>query len=93
MSKTLVDLGPAHEAVISQLTQTGVFKTKAEILRAGVMKLGESYGLDGPMIIKQITNPKIIAKIQKIKDENKRAMRKPMSEEEVLKKYPHLRNV
>ncbi len=93
MSDVLVRLEKAQDFVIEELTKAGVFKTKSEIIRAGIMKLGEGYGIDGPMVIKQATNPKAIAKFQKISDDIKSGRVKLLSEEEVLKKYPHLRNV
>ena len=90
MSETLVRLAPPQERVIEELTNAGVFKTKAEAIRAAIMRLGEEYGLDGPLVIKPITHPKAIAKMKKISDDIKSGRVKAESMEGVRKKYPHL---
>lgn len=91
MSEVLVRLEAPQEKVIAELTKAGVFRTKAETIRAAIMDLGEKYGLDGPMIIKQVTNPKVIAKMKKISDDIKSGRIKTESLEEVQKRYPEFR--
>ena len=88
MGETLVRLGDAQEVVLQRLTKAGVFKTKSEAIRAGIMGLSKEY--DDYLVIKPITDERAIRKMQKISDEVKQGKRRVFTEEEVRKKYSFL---
>ncbi|HXZ90721.1 MAG TPA: hypothetical protein VEG61_06645 [Candidatus Dormibacteraeota bacterium] len=46
--KLLLRLSGTTAEILSELVQRGYFGTKSEALRAGILKLGESYGLIRP---------------------------------------------
>jgi Arc/MetJ-type ribon-helix-helix transcriptional regulator len=46
--KLLVRLGGAAAEVLNELVARGYFNTKSEALRAGILRLAESYGLIRP---------------------------------------------
>ena len=46
--KLLVRLNGTTAEILNELVQRGYFNTKSEALRAGILRLGESYGLLKP---------------------------------------------
>lgn len=88
MSETLVRLEAVQELIIEKLTKTGIFKTKAEVIRAGIIELGKEYGIISE--IKQIEDELALKKLQKISAKIKSGSIKTLSLEEVKKKYPDL---
>lgn len=46
--KLLLRLSGTTAEILNELVQRGYFGTKSEALRAGILKLGESYGLIRP---------------------------------------------
>ena len=46
--KLLVRLSGTSAEILKELVQRGYFSTKSEALRAGILKLGEAYGLLKP---------------------------------------------
>ena len=82
---TLVKMDGVPEQVIEMLLDKGYYKTKAETLRAGVLGLGEKYGL--------FRNPEdlelnlVALKIKKEEKALKKKETKFLSEAEVKKKY------
>ncbi len=69
MGQTLVRLEKAHEKIVRGLLDSGLYKTKSEAIRAGILELGKQYRLVGfyeGMEIKQVIDPKIIRKLQKV---------------------------
>lgn len=88
MSEAIVRLEPIQDLVIEKLTKAGIFKTKAEVIRAGVVKLGKEYGIIGE--IKQIEDELALKKLQKISAKIKNGTIKTLSLDEVKKKYPDL---
>ena len=45
MGETLVRLEPAQELVVEKLTKAGVFKTRSEVIRAGILELGKEFNV------------------------------------------------
>ncbi len=90
MAQTLVNLEKKQETIVKNLIQEGYYKTKSEVVRAGILELGKQYhivGVQDDMVIKQIVDPQIVAKLRKISDEIKQGKRKTHDWEEVKKKY------
>jgi len=85
MSETLVRLGGAQDVVVDRLLETGIFKTKSEVIRAGILGLGKDYGVFNN--IKDIEDGLAANKMKKISEEIKKGKRKVLSEKEVKKKY------
>lgn len=81
-------LEPVQDLVIEKLTKTGIFKTKAEVIRAGIIELGKEYGIISE--IKQIEDELALKKLQKISAKIKSGSIKLLTEEDVRKKYPDL---
>jgi len=46
--KLLVRLGGAAAEVLNELVRRGYFATKSEAIRAGILRLGENFGLFKP---------------------------------------------
>jgi hypothetical protein len=83
---TLVKLNGVPELTLNLLLEKGYFKTKAEAFRAGILILGEKYGFDA-------SNPKevelnlVALRIKQQEKENRKKGLKPLTLEEVKKKY------
>ncbi|MBU2099609.1 hypothetical protein KKG83_05345 [Candidatus Micrarchaeota archaeon] len=85
MSETLVRLEGAQEMVVEKLVDIGIFKTKSEVIRAGILELGKDYGVFES--VKDIERELVERKILKEKREMARKGEKYISEEKALKKY------
>ena len=83
---TLVEISGVPEMTLNILIEKGYFKTKAEALRAGILALGEKYGFDA-------SNPKevelnlVALKIKQQENNNQKKGIKPLTLEQVKKKY------
>jgi len=83
---TLVNIDGMPETILGALLVKGYFKTKAEVIRAGILALGEKYGFDA-------SNPKelelnlVALKILKEEAKMKASGKKFETLEEVKKKY------
>jgi Arc/MetJ-type ribon-helix-helix transcriptional regulator len=84
---TLVNIDGMPEVILGALLTKGYFKTKSEVVRAGILALGEKYGFDA-------SNPKelelnlVALKIKQMDEEaKKKGHTKYMTNEEVKKKY------
>ncbi len=80
--ETVVRLEGVVENIVQRLLDQGYYKTKAEVIRAGILELGREYSLIG-LTSDQLAVRKM-AKIDAEIDAGKRKM-KPLSE--VVKKY------
>lgn len=85
MAQTMIRLEAPQEMVVEKLTKTGIYKTRSEVIRAGVMELGRQYKVFKNF--KEIEDQLAVRKMQKISEEIKRGKRKVWSEAEVKKKY------
>ena len=86
MSEMLVRLEKPHDMVLERLTALGIYRTKTEAIRAGILELGKEYEMFDD-IIKQIEEELAIKKMTKISTEIDNGKRKLYSEEQVKKKY------
>ena len=79
---TLVKMHGVPEAVLNTLIAQGYFKTKAEVIRAGVLNLGEKYGL-----IPKDKLGLVALRIKKEEADLAASGKKLLSEAEVKRKY------
>ena len=85
MGETLVRLGGAQEIVIERLTKAGIFRTRSEAIRAGILQLGKEYNVFKGL--RDIEDELVARKMLKISDEVANGKRKLLSEAQVKKKY------
>ncbi len=85
MAKTMVRLEGVQEVIIDRLTKTGLYKTRSEVIRAGVLELADKYKIFKN--INELEDELAVAKMKKISSEIKSGKRKILSEQEVRKKY------
>ena len=85
MGDILIRMQPAQELVLDKLTRTGIFKTRSEAIRAGIMGLSKEYNLFKSA--QEIEDELVVKKMIKISNEIKEGKRRTFTEEEVKKKY------
>ena len=85
MADTLVRLEGSQEIIVDRLTKAGVYKNKSEVIRAGVLELGEKYKVFKSL--KDLEDELAVKKMQKISRKIKEGKIKVLSEQEVKKKY------
>ena len=85
MGDLLIRMQPAQELVLEKLTRTGIFKTKSEAIRAGIMGLGKEYQVFSNA--QELEDELVLKKMIKISKETKQGKRKVYTEEEVKKQY------
>ena len=86
MTSILVHLDGAVEKVLKRLVEAGFYKTKSEVVRAGILELGKEY-----RVVKskeEILDELAVAKMQKLQEETLSGKRKTLTLEEVRRKYP-----
>jgi len=85
MGETLVRLGPAQELVVEKLTKNGLFKTKSEVIRSGILELGKEFNVFKNF--QELEDELAVRKMMQIDREIKQGKRKVWTEEQVKKKY------
>ena len=85
MGDLLIRIQPAQEIILEKLTKLGIFKTRSEAIRAGIMGLGKEYGVFKNA--QEIEDELVISKMKKLSEETKQGKRKLFTLEEVQKKY------
>ena len=85
MAQTMIRLEAPQEMVVEKLTKTGIYKTRSEVIGAGIMELGKQYKVFKNF--KEIEDELAVRKMEKIWKEVKEGKRKVFTEEEVKKKY------
>lgn len=86
--KTTIHVEGFLDLVLQRAVDFGIARSKTDALRIGVLELNKQYRL--------VENPEaelVIEKMERMEAENKALGRKPLSEEDVLRKYPELRKV
>lgn len=83
---TLVNINGVPETVLNLLMERGYFKTKAEVIRAGIIELGNKYGMDlkTPEDLEMML---VALRLKKEENKLKKKGKKVSSLEEVKKKY------
>ncbi len=87
MAQVLVRLEKAQEKIVKSLIDNGVYKTKSEAVRAGILELGKQYEIFGSMVVRPVTDTRAIAKMERMWKEVQEGKRKVYTQEEVDKKY------
>ncbi len=85
MAETLLRLKPAQEFILEKLIEVGIFKTRSEAIRAGILELGKEYGVFKS--VRELEDALVVRKMQKISQEIQEGKIKLFSKEEVRKKY------
>ncbi len=85
MAEALVRFEGAQELIIEKLTKLGIFKTRSEVIRAGILELGKEYNIFN--CAKDIEDELAVRKMKQISEEAKTGKRKVFSEEQIKKKY------
>jgi len=85
MGETLVRLEAAQELVVEKLTKAGVFKTRSEVIRAGILELGKEFNVFKNF--QQLEDELAFRKAKQVSDEIDAGKRKVWTEEQVKKKY------
>ena len=85
MGETLVRLEAAQELVVEKLTKAGVFKTRSEVIRAGILELGKEFNVFKNF--QALEDELVVRKMMRIDSEIKQGKRKVWTEEQVKKKY------
>jgi len=85
MGETLVRLGPAQELVVEKLTKSGLFKTKSEVIRSGILELGKEFKVFKNF--QELEDELVVRKMMQIDSEIKQGKRKVWTEEQIKKKY------
>ena len=85
MADTLVRLEGAQEVIVDRLTKIGVYKNRSEVIRAGVLELGEKYKVFKNL--RDIEDELAVKKMQKISKKINEGKIKVLSEQDVKKKY------
>lgn len=77
--------------IVDELVHTGVAPDRNEAIRMMIRHYNEHFNIKP--INEFMQDQLAVKKMQKIDEEIKQGKRKVISEEEFLKKYPHLRDV
>ena len=85
MGETLVRFEGAQELIMDKLVEAGIYKTRSEAIRAGIIELGKEYEVFKS--IQDLEDALAVRKMKKIDEEIKQGKRKVFSEKEVKKKY------
>ncbi len=85
MSKTLVRMEGAQELIVDKLTKNGFYKTRSEVIRAGVLVLAEKHKLFKNA--KETEEELVVKKMKKISEEIRQGKRKELTESQVKAKY------
>ncbi len=79
------------EEILEEMVHKGIASNKTEAIRLALLHYNEHFGI---RVMKQyLEDQSVIKKITAMEKEVKEGKRKVLSEEDVLKKYPHLRDV
>lgn len=81
--ETVVRMEGAVEVTLNKLVELGYFKTKSEVLRAGVLEIGQRYGVFRQA--GEIEDELAALKVERIGREIDEGKRKVYSLDEVLK--------
>ena len=85
MNELLIRLEGAQELILEKLVTLGLFKTKSEAIRAGILELAKDYKVFGSL--EELENELVSRKMKKISAEIRQGKRKLITAEEVKKKY------
>lgn len=79
------------EEILNEMVHKGIASNKTEAIRLMILDYNKQYGIK--KMDEYLEDQAIIKKIKTMEKEVKEGKRKVLNEEDVLKKYPHLRDV
>ena len=79
------------EEILKRMVELGIASNKTEAIRLALMDYNEHHRVR--KVAQYVEDELALRKMQQIDKEIKEGKRKVLSEKEVLKKYPHLRDV
>ena len=85
MSERLVRLEPGQDLILEKLLSIGIYKTRSEIIRAGILELAKEYKVF--QSAQELEDELVVRKLQKLDKEEKQGKRKVFTAAEVKKKY------
>ncbi len=85
MVDLLIRTQPAQDLILDKLTKMGIFKTRSEAIRAGIMGLNKEYNLFKNA--QDIEDELVVKKMLKIQEEDKRGKRNYVTLREFQKKH------
>jgi len=85
--KTTIAVTGFPDLVLSRAVEAGIARSKTDAIRLGILALNSQYGL-----VHSAEDELVSAKIQRVLAKNRKLGKKPETDEDVLKKYPHLRD-
>lgn len=85
MGETLVRMEGAQEVIMERLTKSGFYKTKSEVIRAGVLELAHKHKIFRSA--QEIEDELALRKMKKISAEIRAGKRKVFTEAQVKAKY------
>ncbi len=84
--KTTIEVVGYPEIVLERAVEVGIARSKTDAIRLGVLALNQLYHLLG-----SAEDELVIQKMCKMKEENRKAGKKPETMAQVLAKYPDLK--
>jgi Arc/MetJ-type ribon-helix-helix transcriptional regulator len=85
MGDLLIRTQPAQDLVLDKLTKMGIFKTRSEAIRAGIMGLSKEYNLFKSA--QEIEDELVVKKMLKLEAEDKQGKRKYITLKDFKKKH------
>ncbi len=85
MGETLVRMEGAQELIVEKLTKNGFYKTRSEVIRAGVLELAAKHKLFKNA--RDIEDELVVRKMREISEEIRHGKRKVFTEAQVKAKY------
>jgi len=85
LGNSLVRMEGAQELIVDKLTKNGFYKTRSEVIRAGVLELAAKHKLFKNA--KEIEDELVVKKMRKISEEIRQGKRKVFTEAQVKAKY------
>ena len=85
MGETTVRMEGAQEVIIDRLTKSGFYKTRSEVMRAGVLELAHKHNIFKSA--REIEEELVLRKMKKISAEIAAGKRKVHTLQQVKRKY------
>ncbi|MFH0955356.1 MAG: hypothetical protein V1777_04605 [Candidatus Micrarchaeota archaeon] len=85
MGETLVRFDAAQELIIERLTKSGLYKTRSEVIRQGVLELAKEHHVYKNL--RELEDELAFRKAKQVSDEIDSGKRKVFTQEQVMKKY------
>ncbi len=84
--KTTIEIEGYPEFVLERAVALGIARSKTDAIRLGVLALDQQYHL-----VEHADDMLAIRKMQEMEEDDRKKGRKLLTEDDVLRKYPHLK--